>query len=217
MTPRLLVVGHGTASREGSATTAGLVRRIRAARPGVRVDLCFLDVAAPRLSAALDDSPTVLVPLLLSTGYHVQADIPATVAPRSNVRVGRHLGPHPLLIDALVDRLQPAPGATPVLVGAPSSRPEAAAELAEAGKALGERLDQDVPVLTITRSLRPALAAILGPAQIATYLLAEGQFLQTLRAAADGLARVAAPLGEHQAIVDLVWLRYDQARVTEPA
>jgi sirohydrochlorin ferrochelatase len=216
MTPRLLVVAHGTASPEGSATTSAVVDRIRAARPGVRVDLCFLDVAVPRLPDALDDSPTVLVPLLLSTGYHVQSDIPATIAPFSNVRVARHLGPHGLLIDALVDRLQPSEGETTVLVGAASSRPEAAVELAETGRALAERLDQDVPVLTITGALRPELAAIPGPLQVATYLLAEGQFLQTLHAAVDGLGRVAPPLGGHPSIVDLVWLRYDAARVTEP-
>src|SRR4051812_47031522 len=110
--PRLLVVAHGTASVAGAATTARLVDAVRAVRPPVEADLCFLDVASPRLSetlAAMDERPTVVVPLLLSTGYHVQADIPSIVAPHLAVRVARHLGPHPLLVEALVDRLGTVP------------------------------------------------------------------------------------------------------------
>ncbi len=102
---RLLVVAHGTASAAGSATTARLVAAIAAARPQTAVEVCFLDVAAPRLRDALDDRPTVVVPLLLSTGYHVQTDIPQAVAGRAHIRVAAHLGPDPLLADALADRL----------------------------------------------------------------------------------------------------------------
>lgn len=210
--PRLLAVAHGTASAAGAATTEGLVRAIRAARPGVTVDLCFLDVVEPRLTGVLDDRPTVVVPLLLSTGYHVQTDIPAAVAAHPNVRVARHLGPHPLLIDALVDRLGPVgPDGSVVLVGAGSSRPEAAAELDATGRLLGERLGRDVAVLTVGDDVRAALAARPQPRHVATYLLAEGQFVTTLTDAAAGLATVAAPIGTHPALVELAWLRFDQA------
>src|SRR4051812_9619976 len=99
---RLLAVAHGTASPDGAATTARLLDAVRAARPDVAVDLCFLDVATPLLADALDERPTVVVPVLLSTGYHVQTDIPATTAARPNVRVARHLGPDALLVDALL-------------------------------------------------------------------------------------------------------------------
>jgi sirohydrochlorin ferrochelatase len=210
--PRLLVVAHGTASPAGSATTAALIDRIALARPDVRVDLCFLDVAAPRLPDVLGDAPTVVVPMLLSTGYHVRSDIPSAAAPYPNVHVARHLGPHPLLLDALVDRLGSGSAASTVLVGAGSTRAEAAAELAETGRRLGERLGSEVAVLTITDGLRADLSALAGPLRIATYLLAEGQFLASLRAAADGLGRVAEPLGVHPALVELVWARYDDAR-----
>ena len=59
MLTRLLVVAHGTASPAGSATTARLLDAIRAARPSVPVELCFLDVASPALASSLDERPTV--------------------------------------------------------------------------------------------------------------------------------------------------------------
>jgi sirohydrochlorin ferrochelatase len=209
---RLLVVAHGTASPAGSATTAKLVEAIRAARPGHLVELCFLDVVSPRLPDVLDDRPTVVVPLLLSTGYHVQSDIPAAVAPYPKVRTARHLGPHPLLVTALADRLGAvAPQDSIVLVGAGSSRPEAADELAATGRLLAVSLDRPVRVCTLGEDVRATLAATTQPVRVATYLLAEGQFVTTLRAAAAGLASVADPIGVHAALVELVWHRYDEA------
>jgi sirohydrochlorin ferrochelatase len=215
--PRLLAVAHGTASAAGTATTARLISALSTARPDVAVGLCFLDVATPRLPEALDalTGPTVIVPILLSTGYHVQSDIPAAVADRADVTVARHLGPHPLLVDALVERLQPADAATPpastVLVGAGSSRAEAAAELAATGRQLGRRLGRPVQVLTMTDDLAAILPALARPAEVATYLLAEGRFVATLRAAAAGMVAVADPIGVHPALVELVWRRYDEA------
>jgi sirohydrochlorin ferrochelatase len=206
----LVVVAHGTASSTGSATTARLVDAIRSARPAVAVDLCFLDVVEPRLADALDDRPTVVVPLLLSTGFHVQTDIPAAVAGYPQTRVARHLGPHPLLADVLVDRLpaQPSDGSV-VLVGAGSRRPEARVELGEMADLLGRRVASPVSVLTLGDDVRAALEQLPGPVRVATYLLTEGQFVDSLRAAADGLGTVADPLGVHPALVRLVWQRFD--------
>jgi sirohydrochlorin ferrochelatase len=208
--PPLLVVAHGTASALGSSTTAALVEAIAAARRSVPVSLCFLDVATPRLPEALMalPGPAVLVPLLLSTGYHVQTDIPAAVTGRADVRVARHLGPHPLLTEALMDRL-PTGADEVVLVGSGSSRPEAAGELAGAAALLGNRLGRSVQVLTMADDLRARLAQ-LAPVRVATYLLAEGRFVDMLREAASGLAAVADPIGVHPALVELVWTRYDE-------
>ena len=210
MHERLVVVAHGTASASGAATTRDLLGAVAAARPGTVVDLCFLDVVDPRLADVLDDRPTVVVPLLLSTGYHVQTDIPAAVAPHPDVVVARHLGPDPLLVDVLVDRLPPGPGPV-VLVGAGSSRSAARAELIETARALGARLGLSVPVATMGDDLATVFADPAVPVRVATYLLAEGQFVTTLRAAAEGRGAVAPPLGVHPALVELVWRRYDEA------
>jgi sirohydrochlorin ferrochelatase len=209
--PRLLAVAHGTASVAGAATTHRLLDAVRAARPDIPVDVCFLDVVEPRLADVLDERPTVLVPLLLSTGYHVQTDIPAATAGFPNVRVARHLGPHPLLTDALVDRLgHVPPDAHVALVGAGSTRREAAAELAEAGALLADRLHRAIRALTLADDVRAELAP--GPVRVATYLLAEGQFVASLRTAVAGFGTVAAPIGVHPALVELVWARFDAAR-----
>ncbi len=206
--PRLLVVAHGTASPTGSATTARLVDLIRASRAAIRVDLCFLDVVEPRLSAVLDERPTVVVPLLLSTGYHVQSDIRSALADHPQARAARHLGPHPLLVDALLDRLPDGDG-QPVLVGAGSSRAEARAELDETARLLGERLGRAVPAFTMADDLRAEFGR-RAPVRVATYLLAEGQFVDTLRAAAEELGSVAPPIGVHPALIELVWQRYNE-------
>jgi sirohydrochlorin ferrochelatase len=215
--PTLLVAAHGTASPAGSATTTALVAAIAAARPDVPVSLCFLDVAEPRLADALvaHAGPTVVVPLLLSAGYHVLTDIPSVVAGRSDVLVAGHLGPDPLVLDALVARLAevrgPAPVASTVLVAAGSSNPAAAADVAAAAEQLGDRLGRPVSVLTLGDGVRAALGRLAPPVEVATYLLAEGLFVDNLRAAAEGSATVSDPIGVHPALVALVLARYDEA------
>jgi sirohydrochlorin ferrochelatase len=216
--PTLLVAAHGTSSRAGSATTAALVDAAAAARPDVDVSLCFLDVAAPRLANALaGPRPTVVVPLLLSTGFHVLVDIPAAVAGHPEVRVARHLGPDALVIDALLDRLATVRGAaavsTTVLAGAGSSNPAAADELASAAQLLAERLGRPVEVLALGQDFRTRLSGLAAPVEVATYLLADGQFAACLRAAAAAadVHIVADPIGVHPALVTLVLARYDEA------
>ncbi len=216
MAATLLLAAHGTRSAAGSATTAALAHAIAAARPGVAVELCFLDVAEPSLTTALDDlrgQHVVVVPLLLSAGYHVTSDIPAAVAGRDDVRVAPHLGPDPAIIAAIADRLAEADvqaaGAGPVLLAAVgSSRSSARAEVEQAADALGERLGRPVRALDLGADLPDDVER---PFAVATYLLAEGGFLDELRARVDGDGVVADPIGVHPALVELVWSRYDQA------
>jgi sirohydrochlorin ferrochelatase len=96
-----------------------------------------------------------------------------------------------------------------LLVGAGSSRSDAAAELAEAGRLLGVRLGRAVAVATLGEDVR-ARVAELAPVTVATYLLAEGHFYDTLRSAVAGLAPLASPLGVHPALIRLIWSRYDE-------
>ncbi len=212
---RLLVVAHGTASPSGSHTTRALAVAIAAARPDVAVDLCFLDVAQPRLTDSLDDRPTIVLPLLLSTGYHVESDIPAAIAGHPASRAARHLGPHPRLTDVLVDRLR-AQGAIEsarcvLLVAAGSSRPGALGETHEAAGQLADRLHQQVLLATVGPELPALVARLPAPIAVATYLLAEGRFVDDVRNAVGTRGTVAAPLGVHPALVELAWARYDEA------
>ena len=215
---RLLVAAHGTRSAAGTATTHALVAALAAARPAVRVDLGFLDVASPSLADALDaraGEDVVVVPLLLSAGYHVRTDIPAVVAGRRGVRVAAHLGPDPAVIDAVLDRLVQARsaerGAATVIAAVPSSHPEANADVATAADLLAERLGRRVGVLPLGRDIVNAVAELPQPVEVAVYLLAEGGFLSSLRAAVAGRGVVAEPIGVHPALVELVWARYEAA------
>jgi sirohydrochlorin ferrochelatase len=221
--PRLLVAAHGTASPAGSASTAALVAAVAATLPGVAVSACFLDVAGPSLAEALaaTPGPAVVVPLLLSTGYHVQTDIPAVAAARPDARVSAHLGPHPRIVSARAGRLAAAtaggpPPASVALVGVGSSRPQARPELEAAARRLGARLGRPVTAVTLTEDVPARLAALEPPVAVAPYLLAEGVFLDRLRAAAHPHATVAAPIGAHPDLVALVGIRYREAAGAAP-
>ena len=217
--PDLLLVAHGTASEAGTATTRRLRDAVAAQRPEIPVRLCFLDVGCPSLVEALAQTqrPTVVVPLLLSTGFHVQTDIPAAVGDHPHVVVARHLGPHALLTDVLLDRLGETPrgSSTTVLVASGSRRPEAAGELHQAAALLGARIGAAVHVVTVGEPLADRFAALAGAdsdrLRMATYLLTEGRFVDAVVDAAAAYGDVAAPLGVHPALVSLVWLRYGDA------
>ncbi|MGW0658177.1 sirohydrochlorin chelatase [Streptodolium elevatio] len=108
----LLAVAHGTRDPEGRAAVAELLDLVRALRPGITVELGYVDVAEPLLADTLArmSGPVVAVPLLLGAGYHVREDIPAALAtaPQVQARVARVLGPDPLLAEILGERLAAA-------------------------------------------------------------------------------------------------------------
>jgi sirohydrochlorin ferrochelatase len=220
----LLLAAHGTRSPDGSATTRALVDAVARRRPAVPVRLCFLDVAAPALGTALAElagTDVVVVPLLLSAGYHVQTDIPTVVAGRTGVRVSAHLGPHPAIIAALVDRLRVVDisnAATVALAGIGSSRSSARCEVDDAAGALAAHLGRAVTVLPLGPGFRDRLDALPAPVAVATYLLAPGGFFDSLRSAVAGRGMLSEPIGAHPAVVELVWQRYDAAlRADEPS
>jgi sirohydrochlorin ferrochelatase len=215
-----MLVAHGTAAPSGLATVEALVARLRTARPDLTVRLGYLDVARPRLAEVLRDchGDAVVVPLLLSTGYHVRHDIPAILAacPRLRPRLAGPLGPDPLLAVALADRLREAGWrGGPVLLAAAGSRdPTTAHQVTTMAALLGERIGAAVTtayahtgaadmidVETAVRHHDPTPT-------VATYLLADGYFARRIAAAG---APAAAPIGVHPAVVSLVLRRYRQA------
>ncbi|WP_199571686.1 sirohydrochlorin chelatase [Streptomyces murinus] len=222
-TPVLVAVGHGSRGARHEETIGRLVDAVRRTRPGLRVETGWLDLVRPALGEVLAglDSPAVLVPLLLGTGYHVRVDIPAVIAaaPGIPARVARALGPHPLLADALCDRLTEAgraPGDAVVLAAAGSTDPGAEAATVRMARLLARRLDAPVvPSYLCAGSPTPAEAvAVLrrrGHARVAVarYLLAPGFFGD--RAAAAGGCVTAPPLGAHASVARLVLRRYDDA------
>jgi sirohydrochlorin ferrochelatase len=214
MTTPLIAAAHGTRSAAGLATIGRLIDQVRTRRPGLSVALCFLDVLEPSLGERLAEvgAPAVVVPVLLSTGYHVAEDIPSIVAGHPQVRVARHLGPHRLLSYALRDRLIEAGAGDAdgvALVASPSQRRDAVGDVAAAAADLAEVLARPVQVAPLDDSLPAALARMPGRSAVASYLLAEGAFHDTLRELADAHAVVADPLGAHPSIAELILERYD--------
>ncbi|MET7436699.1 sirohydrochlorin chelatase, partial [Streptomyces sp. NPDC005568] len=145
--PVLLVVAHGSRDPRHAATVHALVRRLRAARPGLRVETGFLDFTVPSVHGVLESlaaegvRDVVALPLLLTRAFHAKADIPAVLrdAPaRLRIRQAEVLGPSPLLTRALERRLYEA-GLGPadksstgvVLASAGSTDPEAIAVIAD--------------------------------------------------------------------------------------
>lgn len=141
MSAVLVGTSHGTDDPAGQAAVRALLDGVRAARPGLDVREAFVDVQRPELDEVLagavrDTGSAVVVPLLLSTGYHVRHDIAQAVAAvnaaghdrpdravvaepvpagdatgRRAAVAAEPLGPHPLLVDILADRYAAADAA----------------------------------------------------------------------------------------------------------
>lgn len=116
--PALLAVAHGSRDPRHAEAVGALAARVRALRPGLRVEVAYLDHCGPRVPDALAAlaaggfREAAAVPLLLSSAYHAKHDVPAMLAAgrqlRLEVRQTPALGPHPLLVDAMERRLADA-------------------------------------------------------------------------------------------------------------
>ncbi|MET0829662.1 MAG: CbiX/SirB N-terminal domain-containing protein [Microbacterium sp.] len=223
-TPALLAISHGTSSPAGQAAVAALVDAVAARLPGVHVRLGHVDVQQPDVAASLDalaaDEPAVIVPLLLSAGYHVRVDLRQQSAGHADVEIASALGPDPRLVEVLVSRLaaiasQPADAI--VLAVAGSSDDRANEDCRETARMLAERIGRDVAVGFLAAAeprLGPAVRAAREGGHrvvVANYLLAPGYFHDLAVRLADG-SPVARPLLDDDApaapLVDIVIDRY---------
>jgi sirohydrochlorin ferrochelatase len=218
--PALVTVAHGTrvavGNRVAAAITAKASRRLAVPAQGSYVELCD-----PGLGAVMRtlEQPAVVVPLLLSTGFHVRADIPAAASlAGTHVQVARPLGPHPLLAEVMCLRLRGAGarvGDPVVLVAAGSRDPDAAIDLASAARMLQSRWGAPVRVATVSGDgpcVTDAVAQsrVGGRVAAVPYLLAPGHFSRRARqlATSAGATTVADVLGPHPLVVELVVRRY---------
>jgi sirohydrochlorin ferrochelatase len=219
--PVLLAVAHGSRDATAQQTVRSIAGRAAGLAPGTEVRTAFVQNAEPSLAQALTAAGSrhvVIVPLLLSAGYHLSQDIGETAA-RAGVPVAAPLGPGPGLVPALAGRLRAAgtpPGTPVVLAAAGSTDPRAAGDARNQAALLASHLQ--APVLAAFASAgRPtvgeAVAALAartgGPVAVASYLLAPGVFAGRLRA--SGAAWVSDPLGDHPAVAGLVIERFRAA------
>ncbi|MFE6969269.1 sirohydrochlorin chelatase [Isoptericola sp. NPDC057653] len=204
--PALLAISHGTDSATGAAAVARLVDAVAARVPGVPVRAGFVDVQQPDVPtclAGLRDDPaaaaTVVVPLLLSAGYHVHVDlredVDAAAGAGDDVVLGGALGPDDRLVDLLVRRLDEVglrADDTVVLAAAGSSDARAVADCETTAARLAARVGRPVTVGYIANATPRAAEAVAaaragapGRVVVATYLLAPG-FFADLAARAGG-------------------------------
>ncbi|MDT0166417.1 CbiX/SirB N-terminal domain-containing protein [Actinotalea sp. AC32] len=232
--PVLVGCSHGTDDPAGRAAVASVLDGVRTHRPDLDVREAFVDVQQPEVAdvvadAVRDAGAAVVVPLLLSAGFHVHVDVAAAVAERPAVASGA-LGPDDRLVAVLVDRLREAgagPGDAVVLAAAGSSDHRAVVAV----EAVLDRLRAAWPhgPVTVgygsaaTPSVPDAVAAARaasagGRVVVAAYLLAPGFFHDRLALA--GADVVTAPLAPDDRVVDVVLDRYAAAAaelVAQPA
>lgn len=230
--PLLVACSHGTASPDGQRAVLDLCRQVSDRRPGLEVVAAYVDAQEPAVADVVrrladQGRRSVIVPMLLSTGYHVQVDIAAAVAGSGGRAVATAtLGPDPALVGVLLDRLvECGTGADDIvlLAAAGSTDPRATTDVEQVAAALGDRLGRPVgtgylsaaqPRLSPAVAEAVAVAAVQGRAvTVATYLLSPGIFADRLSnlATVTGAARVSAPLAGHRDVAALVLRRYDEA------
>ncbi|RBY90891.1 sirohydrochlorin chelatase [Blastococcus sp. TF02A-26] len=226
--PVLVACAHGTRNPTGRRLIAELALAAREQRPGLDTTAAFVDVQPPTVAdvvagLAAEGRRAVVVPLLLSGGYHVHVDIASAVAGSDGVVAARPLGPDPRLAEVLDDRLRQA-GADPgdartavVLAGAGSSDPRAVADVEETAALL--QRSWAGPVTTgygsaaqppVPEAVSAARRAGAQRVVVAAYLLAPGHFAGKLAGAGADL--VTAPLLPDPRIAAVLLDRYDAAR-----
>jgi sirohydrochlorin ferrochelatase len=231
MSQVLLAVAHGSRDPAAQHCVLSLTSRVARSADGIAVRTAFVQNAQPSLAEGLDDATTqagadgvVVVPLLLSGGYHLSSDI-AGAARAAGVPVARPLGPDPRLVRALSDRLREAgvPGQVPVvLAAAGSSDPRALADTRRQAAMLAAHRGAPVVAAFVTAA-RPTvdeavsfLAEVTGqPVAVAAYLLAPGLFHDRLSASTG--TWVSGPIGDHPAVAELILDRFGDRAGTATA
>lgn len=216
--PRLLAVSHGTSDADGARDIAALVAAVAAALPETDVVPAFVDVQQPDAAelAPTFDGPLVIVPLLLSRGFHVHHDLHGIADARPGTVVADAMGPDPLLAEVLATRLGAHDDAPVVLAVAGSRDPRSVDDATGIAEALAARTGR-TPSLAYLAAREPDLPTALvehPDAVVATYLLGRGFFFDLAARQAAGRP-ITAPLLDGgpvpQPLVDLVVRRYEDA------
>lgn len=223
----LIACSHGTNDLAGQDAVRSLIDDVRALLPEVRVVAAVVDVEQPQIDEVIDHEArrddVVVVPLLLSVGYHTAVDISRAVDRHACARQSEPLGTHPIIADVLVDRLAAAlpggwlPGDHVVLAAAGSSNPSALIDVETVAAAVRTMLPVPVTVGYASASApritdAVADARLSGAARViaASHVLAPGFFAGLVSAA--GADVVSAPLAPDRRIARVVADRFHATR-----
>ena len=235
--PAFIGISHGTASPVGQAAVQQLFDDVIArltstdvASPTPR--LGHVDVQTPSasdLTASLSaQQPAVIVPLLLSAGYHVHKELSeAAETAESAVNIAPVLGPDDRLVSVLLQRLAEvefSPREDIVILGAAgSSLPATVTACQEMAARLSRTLGQHVRAGFVSHA-QPSIAKLIAEARrhspgrrivVSSYLLAPGYFHTQLKlTGADIVTEPLLAAGQATAppqLVNLVVERYRAA------
>jgi sirohydrochlorin ferrochelatase len=204
--PPLVLAAHGSVDPRFGEVVVALAAIVAAHRPQLDVRIGYLDHGPPDLRS-VTQAGAIVVPVLLSHGFHVGADI-ARQAP--DCVIAAPIGPDPRLASVLIARLREAGwcGQGPVALAAAGSMDRRAlADVRHTAADVGAALGVEVRAAFLSAG-QPRLAD-LEVAAVATYLLAPGHFAEV--AAAVGGSIVAAPLGADPVLAEIILDRYDAA------
>jgi sirohydrochlorin ferrochelatase len=215
---RLVAVTHGAPSAANREAVIRLVDGVASARPELDVSITFVDASHADVASALEAAAvphTVIVPLVLSAGFHVRTGLSLGLDRLGgDVRLAAELGPDDRIVD--------------VLAAAGSNDPRAVRECFETSRRLGQRLGRPVTAgfiaaaiprlpdaIEMIREVHPGARIVVCP-----YLLAPGTFYD--QANAVGADVVGDPLllpdrVAPDALIDLVLDRYATAAATDGA
>ncbi|MEY2890427.1 MAG: Sirohydrochlorin cobaltochelatase [Pseudomonadota bacterium] len=181
----VLLVGHGSREAEGNDEILRFVDQWRARQPAWRIEVCFIEFAAPSLHdgllAAAHGSRRVLVlPLILNAAGHVKMEIPEAIeharlhAQHHATGVSYLYGPHLTACDPILAILKrrlrqamsaldmPDPHTTGVvLLGRGSSDRGANGDMAKMARWLQEEGDHELVELAFTGITWPRLERVV--------------------------------------------------------
>ncbi len=235
--PVLLGVAHGSRDPASQDVVEALLAHAAERRPGLRTRAAYVDNAGPSVRRALAElvedgvRDVVLLPLLLTPASHSKTDVAASVQagrrthPGVRLRYGRPLGPHPVLVQVLAQRLAEAgaaEGVPVVLVAGGALDPDANAAVASTARLLFEGRGWPSVDVAFASTARPSVTEALerlhsqGVRQVAVarYFLGPGRLPELVERQAHAVEGVevvlSAPIGAASAVAGLVLERYDE-------
>jgi sirohydrochlorin cobaltochelatase len=243
----LLIVGHGTVDERGVGEFLGFVNRMRGRLGADGVDVAggFIELAAPAVAEAWRElagrghSRLAAVPLVLVAAGHAKGDIPAALGremrrhPGTGYAFGRPLGPHPILLSLLAERIGSVVSSgewstcAVLLVGRGSTDPDANAEVCKVARLLQETRGFAFVETAFVSLARPDVtegldrARMLGARRVvvAPYFLFDGVLPQRVASQAEAFAAghpemtvtVAGHIGDCDGLAEVVVERYREA------
>ena len=177
----ILLVGHGSREDAGNREIHTFVAQWRARQPDWRIDVCFIEFAAPALAEGLlaagrQSGRVFVVPLILNAAGHVKMEIPEAIerarlaCPSAEFLLAPHLTACDPILTLLRRRLRaamtaldmPDPTTTGViLLGRGSSDRGANGEMAKMARWLLEEGDHELVDLAFTGITWPRLEKVV--------------------------------------------------------